>query len=318
MVEYLEELFGVKANLKRWDNENRIPSYLHEKRTYQILIIDGEKYLLLHFQEGGFNLHTFKIQIKQLQKYTENQIILCFDRITPYQRQTLFKHKISFIVPDSQVYIPELGIYFKERYQNKFLKIEKMTSMAQFVLLYLMYQRVQKEYTNVELGDELNLSAMNVSRAVQELEELELLKTRNEGRNKIVMPILAGRELYQKAKEHLRSPVQKKIYVKESYKYMELLIAGEEALAKKSMLGFPKHKVRAVDKKQFKMISVEDIVDAKWHMGSELIEIEVWRYDPEPLARNGCVDDISLALSLSDMRDERIEMELEKMIFLDC
>ena len=40
--------------------------------------------------------------------------------------------------------------------------------------------------------------------------------------------------------------------------------------------------------------------------------VELWKYDPQLFVKNGMVDPVSLAMSLCDMEDERVEGELER------
>jgi hypothetical protein len=44
------------------------------------------------------------------------------------------------------------------------------------------------------------------------------------------------------------------------------------------------------------------------------MEIEIWKYDPELLARKGVVDPLSLYLSLKNIKDERVEMALDTLL----
>ena len=189
-----------------------------------------------------------------------------------------------------------------------------MTAMAQFLLLYLIYKSENRFYTQAELAARLNLSAMNVSRSVQELEQLELLNTKREGRHKLVKAVSCGKDLYEMAKEYMQSPVQKKIYVVRENAYLDFPAAGEDALSRRSMLNPPNHRICAMDKKKRQIISENEIVDPKWAAAGEYIEIEVWKYDPDLYARERIVDIISLFLSLGDSGDERIEMQLEEMM----
>ena len=43
-------------------------------------------------------------------------------------------------------------------------------------------------------------------------------------------------------------------------------------------------------------------------------EIQVWKYNPKMLSTEGVVDKLSLYLSLKDNEDERIQIELERLI----
>lgn len=44
------------------------------------------------------------------------------------------------------------------------------------------------------------------------------------------------------------------------------------------------------------------------------VAVELWRYDPKKLADSKTVDVLSLALSLEDDRDERVEEAVEEML----
>ena len=42
--------------------------------------------------------------------------------------------------------------------------------------------------------------------------------------------------------------------------------------------------------------------------------LEVWKYNPKTLAKDGFVDPLSLYMIFRDSEDERIEMECEKLL----
>lgn len=44
------------------------------------------------------------------------------------------------------------------------------------------------------------------------------------------------------------------------------------------------------------------------------VAIEMWRYDPRKLSREKMVDELSLALSLREDADERVEEAVEEML----
>ena len=44
------------------------------------------------------------------------------------------------------------------------------------------------------------------------------------------------------------------------------------------------------------------------------VAIELWRYDPKRISTNKMVDPLSLALSLQEEADERIETAVEEML----
>ena len=90
--------------------------------------------------------------------------------------------------------------------------------------------------------------------------------------------------------------------------------AGMSALSRTSMLSEPRKVVKAIGKAALKSIDSNLIVDPKWNTLDNYLELEIWKYDPVPFMNNGNVDTISLALSLSDEKDERVEYEIEHLM----
>jgi hypothetical protein len=58
---------------------------------------------------------------------------------------------------------------------------------------------------------------------------------------------------------------------------------------------------------------LEDIVPKAIYIAKKAIVVEKWSYDPAILAVNDMVDDISLILSLKDNKDERVQMEVDRL-----
>ena len=49
-------------------------------------------------------------------------------------------------------------------------------------------------------------------------------------------------------------------------------------------------------------------------MEDNCVRLEVWKYDPGLFAIGNIVDDLSLLLSLEEIKDERIAIETEKLL----
>jgi len=314
MKKYLYEIFGINAKIETWNGKSKLPLYLKNKRDYFVLSIGDVQSVLMKNDSETFNVSSFEKEMQQIEKYAEMPVILWLDAVSTYQRNALIKNKISFIVPNSQMYVPELGISLKEFCSGKREKVGKVSAAAQFLLLYFIYQKESAGKKQSELAAYLNTSDMNISRAVQELKGLGLLKINKGGTSKLITSIAVGKELYQRSEEYLQSPVQKKIYVSAVYFNMELPFAGETALAKQSMLNYPKHMVYAMDKKLVKDIPENAIVEPNLMADSDYVEIELWKYNPMAFASEGIVDIVSLVQSLKEVEDERVEMQIEEIM----
>ena len=74
------------------------------------------------------------------------------------------------------------------------------------------------------------------------------------------------------------------------------------------MLAVPAIVCKAVSKKGLKNLAFTEVLEGEID-DNDTIELQVWRY--EPLVAGGkTIDNVSLALSLASMEDERIEKEL--------
>jgi len=119
--------------------------------------------------------------------------------------------------------------------------------------------------------------------------------------------------MWEKARPYLINPVQKRIVVRERDVKGNYLAAGESALSEYSMLNAPKVKTVALYKGSIKTEELEEI-DARWEETENLLQLELWKYDPFIFADGDKVDRISLACSLADCEDERVEMAVEEML----
>ena len=80
-----------------------------------------------------------------------------------------------------------------------------------------------------------------------------------------------------------------------------------------SMLNPPHMEVYACDKKK-SSAQAFTVVDPVWENTDGCVQLELWKYSPEPFAKNGRVDKISLYCSLRRNADERVQGELEAML----
>ena len=112
------------------------PHYLRSGRTYSILSIEHTELLLIRIEADRFHFAAFLKQQKKLREYWAGEIVLCFDKLTSYQRKSLIENRVSFIVPGSQVYLPCLGILLQERTAAARKNIVRFTPASQFLLLY--------------------------------------------------------------------------------------------------------------------------------------------------------------------------------------
>lgn len=106
------------------------------------------------------------------------------------------------------------------------------------------------------------------------------------------------------------NPVKKRIYIPKDMKPCNLLKSGEFALAEYSMLNSPLVGVYATDS----IMEWNKVMTNRLQNSNLQVALEFWRYNPFWLAKGNVVDPLSLALSLKNEEDERIEECVEKML----
>lgn len=154
---------------------------------------------------------------------------------------------------------------------------------------------------------------MTLNRAFNELQSLGLAEIIMEGREFILQFDQDKKSLWQKAQDHLRSPVMKRLYFSSLPKQFSIPIAGLSALSHYSMLAEPKNMTYALSSTQYNSVKNAESVELPIQE-PDSAEIEIWSYSPQFFSEKGCVDLLSLYLSLRDANDERIESAIEEMM----
>ena len=313
MLDYLNQTLGLEATITPWTEADQFPLYLRSGKKYFLLHIGGVECVLIEADGKNFSLPTFRKQMAKLSGQPKH-IVLCFKHLESRQRKALIEARIPFIVPNNQVYLPFLGVVLQERMKPVKAAPEKLSPAAQMILLYLIYGPDVQPIRKVDLAKRLELSAMNVTRAVQELEALELVTVERIGRSDYVSAVGSGKSLYERALPYMIDPVQKRLYVQKADMFAEFPMAGEYALATYSMLNGPQIECKAINRKKYKELDGTEEIDPAWSNNLDYIQLELWSYDPRPLAVYHAVDVISLALSLRENKDERVEQAVEEMM----
>lgn len=318
MESYLRYTLGLHVDMKAWTDTDTLPDELREEREYYLLEICGITCLVITMSASEFQMSVFLKEKQQIQEHCGLPVVVCFDRITSYQRKCLIEGGQAFIVPENQLFMPFLGIALQEHFKAAAVAGKQLTAMAQYILLYFIYDKTGGYHSKLDISRELDISLMNVTRGVQELEELGLLVTRKKGRSSMVTMSMERQALLDKAKSYLRNPVQKRLYVKAEDWILALPKAGMEAKPVRTDSGkskdSPGHTIRAIEKREYlKCAETMKSIDPAWDTEEPYIELEVWRYDPARFTDKHIVDSISLSLSFLGEDDSALELNINEL-----
>lgn len=307
-MEYIRTLLGIKVEYKTVDNLH-FPNFIVSRYQIQKAVLDGVDVFFLHPVTELDAVGTLKKHIARVQKVENIPVVLILEQLAYRQKEYLLREKIPFIVNGKQVYLPFMAIYLQERGDAEKIDKKELLSASQVVLLYFIYHGSGKQIMSRAVMD-LELTSTSVSRAVRQLEELGLLRTEKDGVQKILYSELSGAELFQKAHNNFQNPVKKTIYIPAKQIEEMPLKSGYTALAGYSMLNEPNVVCYAADSvSRWNGIATKKLQDEQTQ-----VAVELWRYNPKKLSRTDTVDPLSLALTLENDADERVEEAIEEML----
>lgn len=307
MEHFIKTVLGCNVQKCSYDLPINMPQYLLNDYSYQKYIIENIECLFVTPFE--FSLAAYKKQYPKLKQITNLPIVLQLKSITQYQRKALIEEQIPFVAEGSQIYLPFLAIYLTEKYQE-ITEIETFTPITQLVFLYLFYHK--EKITATDLADKINCTTMSVSRAYKALLDTALFHAESCGVKKYLVPSSEDGELLRSAEKYFINPIEKTVYVQKDAVLPECIASGIWALSKKTMLNAADfEKCYAVSRKMH--FNIADLVPKALYLSEKGVKIEKWHYDPAVLAQDDMVDDISLILSLKDNKDERVQMELDRI-----
>lgn len=311
---YLNDTLGIPATFSKHNKTGSLPFFLNDQYDFYTLNLLKKEFVVLAAKNGD-DLTPAKIQnhIQIVSEKLQLQAIFLGESISSFNRQRLIAYKAPFIVPDNQMYLPDLAIDLKEHFIKARSKTQRLGPAAQIVALYVLLNPDVDAVTPKELADRLDYATMTMSRAIDEIEAAGLADVSYEGKRRVARFDKNRRQLWEAALPYLKTPVKKRLWINGS-KNLGLLIAGESALALYSMLSPPKQPIYAISSKGWS--TAQDIMPVTVSPYPEEAEfqLEIWRYEPKMLANIKTVDPLSLYLSLKETEDERIESALAEMM----
>ena len=188
-----------------------------------------------------------------------------------------------------------------------------LSPAAQAVLLYRLLRPGEFVAMASRLARPLHYSAMSVGRAFDELVDFDLAKVEKKGRERHISFRGEGRELFDAARDVLRSPVRSEKFVRGGRIKTVLQHAGESALADLTGLSWPQLEVCAVAAKDWKRVSETcGFVETDRHE-AEMV-VETWFYNPAGLADGPAVDALSLYVQFRGHKNKRVAAAAEQLL----
>lgn len=306
-ITYLDEALGLKATYAAWDIPAEMPIFLKKAADYYLCSCAGVDFVAAA-AKGGETLPELKRIASQSQRYSSLPVAIVSRAIDPRQRRALVRQGVPFAVPYKHVYLPFLALVAKAELVRRSYA-EKLTPRTQAALVTLI---TRPEIASAqELREVTGMSAPTMSRVVDELSQHGLVERGKDGRSVVIAYDRGENALLRRAMPLLCSPVARTVFARKDDALGALPLAGESALAARSMLGAPRIEQRAVSKVAAAGLEFEEVLEGELP-DAATVELEIWSYDPL-IAGGAEIDDVSLAASLVSLGDERISIELNRL-----
>ncbi|MET3981808.1 hypothetical protein ABIB62_004424 [Mucilaginibacter sp. UYP25] len=325
LADYLNEIFNQEIEIKPLEDKlkNQLPLYMRTgyRYTYANLLNRPVVFVEPKNQEDFKILQTKK----QLQKLPKEfgMAILLLKGVAAYNRNRLVQAGVNFVVPAKQLFLPDLLMDLRENYPVIMKKKQhQLLPSAQVIVLYhVSNHSIDFEIENKsfkEIAFKFNYSATTITKAIENLKDLDLISIIGEKEKCIRFKLTRGKLWHFSLEQNLFiNPVLKQVFTNARPKDAKLR-ANLTALTRYTEINESRQQFYALDKNKYYELVKQDEIKEIEDPEAEFC-IEIWKYDPRLLFHNfdigvWSVDPLSLYLTFMDNKDERIEMELEDML----
>lgn len=317
---YVQKHLGVQLNPLPWKGGKKFPYYLQGSYDFYEMPLLGEKCLLVLPNKEVTPSAAAK-HLKQIEELSGFSCIYLVPTISSHDRLRLIKYGVPFIIPDRQIFLPNIGVDWKERHSRRKVKSvnrKQLSPSAQMVVIYAMIKKETK-FIPLKLAKILNYSAMTMTRAFDELESFGIGNIKFKGRERIVTFPSDPSKLWKQALPLMQSPVRQRVWLQ--LKAIGLkrvkkngVLAGLSVLGELTSISAPDYPIYAVSAEVWKSLKKSRSFIIIPNSDGADIELEIWSYNPLLLGKEGTVDPYSLYLSLKECGDERIESALQRLV----
>lgn len=311
MQELLAQIYG--ATLEEYKAITlSLPLYLKDGRQFVSVRIAGQSFLIVkHMSPDRFSISTLRIQLVKYRESVNTPVVYGFDRVSTYQRKSLVENGIPFIAENGQIFFPFLGSYFEKCNLAEPVLSDRFTPVSQLLFLLFLYKN--SSYSKADAANELNISAMSITRASKQLSHFGLITEERRG-TEVRMTVCCDdrQEFYARGEKYLINPIQSTIYLPNARKDIKTPAAGEYALILLSSLGNAEYAEYAIAKDN-PIVAKWLSVDPRLYDYKNICKFQLWKYDPLLFSNRDTVDPVSLICSLRDSNDERIQMCLDEV-----
>lgn len=311
---YLGDTLHYRVLVGEFANADGLPSFLERAYTFYEARIAGRRCVFLAALNNAATPSAIAKHIGLVRKSVDAIVVFAAPSLSAHNRSRLIGQGVPFVVPGNQLYVPDLAMDLREHFRAPRQRHEDGLSPAAQAVLFDHLLRYDENATIPSLiAARLRYSAMSIGRAFDDLVESGVALTEKHGKERHIRFKSDGRQLFEAARDLLRSPVRAVKFVRGDHFQAPLKQAGESALAALTDLSRPLIVTYAVAASDWKAIAQTSGFVETSRDQADLV-IETWSYDPAALSDTDTVDPLSLYAQFRDHRDERVSMAAEHLL----
>ena len=240
-------------------------------------------------------------------------IVFLLPALPAYERQRLIDKDVYFVVSEKYVHLPMLLANERVR---KTKQAKTLTPVAQYLLLYHLQIGSIEGMAARDIEDKIPYSYASITLGLTCLEDLGLCKKVAEAsKRKVIHFDMKGMNLWEQAQPFLVNPVEERIYCDGLLSDDSFPECGINALAHYTRLNPDPERTIMMSVKQLRNFKSSEALVRPNEFDGNII-IEAWKYPPVTAigVKAEWVDKLSLAISLREDEDPRVEGEVERLI----
>lgn len=240
-------------------------------------------------------------------------IVFLLPACPAYERQRLIDKDVYFVVSEKYVHLPMLLANERVR---KTKQAKTLTPVAQYLLLYHLQIGSIEGMAARDIEDKIPYSYASITLGLTCLEDLGLCKKVAEAsKRKVIHFDMKGMNLWEQAQPFLVNPVEERIYCDGLLSDDSFPECGINALAHYTRLNPDSERTIMMSVKQLRNFKSSEALVRPNEFDGNII-IEAWKYPPVTAigVKAEWVDKLSLAISLREDEDPRVEGEVERLI----
>lgn len=298
----LAELLGIDFHAKVWNRPPGLPMFMYETYSFYRALIESAECVIAELKTETPATQGLTSHFKIIQSTLNLPVVLKLGGVSKERAKELIAARIPFITPE-QAYIPFIGAFLQDKLYVEPKFKEKLMPSAQLLLFSYLYQSNSKMHTNYA-AEKIGVTPMQITRAVRQLQRLNMIDVSKEGRQLLISGKLPHKELFEFATNYLIDPVNEVLYMKRSKMITSLPHAGFSAISNMTMLADSDVPTYAYYNKKEKLSGEYGLSNR-----DKQVRVETWKYPSNALSTDkNCADPLSVIVSIKDeWNDPRVE-----------